>query len=215
LRKNAKKKRYYMTPQAAAIMLTGIFVAAFPFIVLHSGYSGEIVISDDRVQAPFDKSIVLVDEDGIEGAIGVVVNKPLSAAQRSRLTAFIRDSDIPVGYGGPLGLYERIIVLEEKKPAKPSGKIRIELNDWDDAIRAEPDLLNRIRQSIKNGDQQYRVFTGLASWSPFQLASEVLVKGSWYAMPATHDLIFQNGAAKWEELEPKEKARKNPNGDQS
>jgi putative AlgH/UPF0301 family transcriptional regulator len=160
--------------------------------------------------------MILIDEDGIGGSIGVIINKQLTNAQRTRLTAFIRDSDIPVGYGGPLGLYDRIIVMEEKKPAKHGGKIHIDLSDWDDAIRAQPDLLNRIRQSNKNGDQQYRIFTGFTSWSPFQLEAEVLVRNNWYAVPATHELIFQNGSgALWEALEPQEKAKKAPKADQS
>src|ERR1700677_892246 len=76
-----KKKRLQLTPQALMIFAAGTLMAMAPFIVVKSGYTGDVLIADERVVAPFDKSLILIDQHGIEGAIGVILNKPLSEDQ--------------------------------------------------------------------------------------------------------------------------------------
>jgi putative transcriptional regulator len=202
--------------EALATIAAGILLALIPIFVAHGGYSGDILAASEQVGPPFDKSLILIDRYGIDGATGIILNKPLPDNQRAKLTAFIRDAGIPVGYGGPLGLFDHIFVLEEKKPLRPGAKLQYLLSDWDDAVRATPDLLDRIRQSIKNGDQRYRVFTGAASWSPLQLEAEILVRNEWHVLPPSHDLVFQNGAAsQWDALERQDKARNKPKAEQS
>jgi len=202
--------------RALTSLIAGILLIMTPFLIAEEGYSGAVLVADERIGPPFDKALILIDRHDIEGAVGIILNKPLSDGQQAQLSAFIRDAGIPVGYGGPLGFSERIFVLEEKKPAKPGGKLRFDLYDWDDAVRTTPDLLNKIRQSIKSGEQRYRVFTGLSSWAPFQLESEVLAKGEWHTVPASHDMIYQNNSAvRWDALERQEKTKKTPDQNQS
>lgn len=187
-----------------------------PFIVEHLGYTGQIMIAGEQVEAPFDKSLVLIDQHGVEGAVGIVINKPLSAEQRAQLTPFIRNEKIPVGYGGPIETTEKILVLEEKQPRRVGGKSTFDLEFWDDAVRMNPDLLKKIRESYENGEQRYRLFAGFAYWNPFQLESEVLVKNAWHATLAAHDIVFQNGkASHWDALERQEKSKKQSDSNQS
>jgi putative transcriptional regulator len=218
LRKHAKRKkkaRWHLSYQALITIVAGVLLALVPMIVAHSGYRGEVLIASMRVGAPFDKSLIFISRHGLDGAEGIILNKPLPIADRIKLSAFLRDTNIPVGYGGPIELYDRILVLKERKriDAEPP---RYEISDWDTAVRREPDLLDRIRNSFKSGDQRYRVFTGYASWSPLQLESETLVKNQWFVVPANHDIVFQNGAdTKWEALKPEEGAGRRPHADQS
>jgi len=191
-----------MSRQALATIAAGILLALIPIFIAHGGYGGDILVAKEQVGPPFDKSLIYIDRYGIEGATGIILNKALPENQRLKLTAFIRDAGIPIGYGGPIGLFDRIIVLEEKKSAMPGIPLQYRLSDWDDAVRATPNLLDKIRQSIKNGDQHYRVFTGSVSWSPLQVESEILVRNEWYVLPSSHDLVFQNGtASQWDALE--------------
>jgi putative transcriptional regulator len=219
LRKRSKRKQkftFHVSREALATVVAGILLALIPIIVAHGGYRGEILAANEHVGAPFDKSLILIDRYGIEGATGIILNKPLPENQRAKLTAFIRDAGIPIGYGGPMGLFDHIIVLEEEKPGGPGSSMQFKLSDWDDAVRAAPDLLDKIRQSIKNGDQRYRIFTGTISWSPLQLESEILVRGEWNVLPSSHDLVFQNGAAsQWDALPRQEKAKNKAKADQS
>jgi len=194
----------------------GFLLILTPYIIEHAGYSGEILVAHESLNKPFDKAIVYIDRHDIGGATGVVVNKPLSESDHSKLAPFLRDSGIPVSYGGPLEFPEKIVVLIELDPVTPGGRPIFELGFWDDAVREMPDLLTRIQQSLKRGEQRYRVFAGYTSWGPFQLESETLVNGSWYAIRSNHDLLFQTGpAVKWEILEPAEKAKGEPKGNQS
>jgi putative AlgH/UPF0301 family transcriptional regulator len=204
-----------MSRQVFATVAAGVILALIPILAAHGGYGGKILVADERIGFPFDKSLILIDRNGIDGTAGVILNKPLPEAQRAKLTAFIRDSGIPVGYGGPVGLLERIIVLEEKKPAIPGGTPQYRLSDWDDAVRAAPTLLDKIRQSIKNGDQSYRIFTGMTSWAPLQLETEILVRSEWTAVPPSHDIVFQNGAGSlWDALARQQRIKRNPGTDQ-
>src|SRR6202012_4528703 len=97
----------------------------------HFGYTGQVLIADESVGAPFDKSLVLIDQHGVGGGVGLILNKPLSPEQHAQLSPFIRDEKIPVSYGGPMQTTERLVVLEEKQPRKIGGKLRFELEDWD------------------------------------------------------------------------------------
>jgi putative transcriptional regulator len=211
-----KSKSGSPSHRGLAFLVMGFLLISTPYIVEHCGYTGEILIADDQMQKPFDKSLVFVVQQDIGGAAGVIINKPLSAPLHEQLAPFIKESGIPVSYGGPIGLPDRIVVLEEKDPVTPGGSPQYDLNDWDAAVHDTPDLLNKIRESLERGEQRYRLFAGLTAWGPFQLESETLVKGEWYAMQASHDLVFQNGSAtKWDILEPTEKVKHAPKSNQS
>jgi putative transcriptional regulator len=201
-----------LAPKGLATFVAGVLLVFMPYIVERLGYTGQVLIASDAVAPPFDKSLVLIDQHGVEGAVGLILNKPLSASQRAQLSPFIKNEDIPIGYGGPLETTDKILVLEEKQPQKADGKPFFDLEFWDDAVRTRPDLLREIRQSIEKGEQRYRLFAGYAYWSPFQLDSEALVNGDWAALPATHDVVFQHGAAsQWNAIERQQKAQPDAN----
>jgi putative transcriptional regulator len=194
----------------------GVLLVFVPYLVERLGYTGDVLIADERVGAPFDKSLVLIDQHGVEGAVGVILNRPLLDSQREQLSPFIKNEGVPIGYGGPIETTEKILVLEEIQPSRVGGKVRFDLEFWDDAVRMTPDLLRKIRQSGEDGEQRYRLFASYAYWNPFQLDSEALVSGDWFAIPANHDVVFQNGdAARWGALEKQEKSKKQSDLNQS
>lgn len=202
-----KKKKFAISPKALILVAAGLLLLATPYLVAHEGYSGTILIARLRTNPPLDKALILVGRHNIDGAMGFIINRPLTEEQRAHLSPFIRNAGIPVGYGGPLDTTDQIFVLEEKKPAKPGEEPDIDISSWDDAVKATPDLLDRIRQSIKNGEQRYRVLTGYVGWGPFQLEAEILLRNIWKSIPSTHDIVFQNGdATHWDALERKAKS---------
>ena len=205
-----EKKKYRISPRALGFIAAGAFLLMTPYFVTHEGYGGKTLIAAESNNPPFDKTLILVGRHNIDGATGFIVNKPLPEDMRARLSPFIRDAGIPVGYGGPLEVTEKIFVLEEKKPPATRAPPDFDISAWDDAVKATPDLLDRIRQSTQKGEQRYRVLTGTVGWGPFQLESEVLVRKNWRAIPSTHDIVFQNGgAAHWDILQQKQKKPKN------
>jgi len=203
-----------LSPKGLATFAAGLLLVLTPYIVEHLGYTGQVLIANSMIEPPFDKSLVLIDQHGVEGAVGIILNKPLSSEQHAQLSPFIRNADIPVGYGGPMETADKILVLDERQPQKANGAPIFDLEFWDDAIHLQPDLLRRIRESYENGEQRYRIFAGYAYWSPFQLDSEALVNGDWMGIPATHDIVFQRGtASQWDTLARQQKTR--PSGNQS
>lgn len=202
-----KPKRTYITHQslpALASVVFGVFMMVMPFVVSHSGYIDDVLIASPSLKPPFDKTLIFIGEESVDGSIGIILNKPLSESQHAALSPFMRDSGIPVGYGGPIEVSEKIFVLEEKHTDPPENKVYFDINTWDDAVRDTPDLLEKIRASLRKGEQRYRVFTGYAGWGAFQLETEAMLRKKWHNIAADHDLIFQNGsAATWDALNDK------------
>ncbi|MDX2027349.1 MAG: YqgE/AlgH family protein [Alphaproteobacteria bacterium] len=208
MRRKTKHKRFSfrLSNRALGFLLAGAVLLSLPFFLTHGVYTGQILAADARMQPPFDKSLVLLTRHGFGGTMGVVLNKPLSGAERQKLSRFLRDTDIPVFYGGPLGSFEKILVLEQKPQA--SGDARFELKDWDEAVRAAPDLLTTIRRSLQRGETRYKIFTGFAGWAPFQLEAELHLHKLWQVVAPTPDLIFHAvGPAPWEKIEKQEKEK--------
>src|ERR1700722_13237784 len=76
------------------MFVLGALLVLMPYIVEHFGYTGQVLIAGEQVTAPFDKSLVLIDQHGVEGAVGIILNKPLTAEQREQLSPFIRNEKI-------------------------------------------------------------------------------------------------------------------------
>jgi putative AlgH/UPF0301 family transcriptional regulator len=194
------------TLPAFAYIFIGTVMLLTPSIVEHDGFRDQVIVASDGVKAPLDKTIIFVGQETVDGSIGLILNKPLSDSQRAALSPFIKDSGIPVAYGGPMQVSEKIFVLEEKKPETGNGSAVYEVRTWDNAVNEKPDLLDRIRKSVKKGDQHYRVFTGYAAWGPFELESDILVNNNWRPLPAAHGIVFQSDpAAQWDAIDRQEK----------
>jgi putative transcriptional regulator len=210
------KRKHNLSPKALGLLIVGVLLLMVPYIVVHTGYSGKVLIAAEGTTPPFDKTLILIGRHNVDGAMGIILNKPLSESQRTKLSPFIRDAGIPVGYGGPLEATDRIFVMEEKNPAHPGETPILEISDWDEAVHATPGLLDKIRASIKNGEQRYRVFTGFANWGPLQLETETLLEHRWYAIPAEQDTVFHSNATpSWDVLELREKTKKEIRPDKS
>ncbi|MGE3622516.1 MAG: YqgE/AlgH family protein [Bdellovibrionales bacterium] len=211
LKHAGKKHKKPETPLASQITLSialGIVLAIIPFALLRNGYTGRVLVADERIKPPFDKALIYLDAHSIEGTTGIILNKPLGDAQKSNLSAFIRNADIPVGYGGPMGLYDKLLVLHEKKPGTEETPPEYELMDWDQAVRQTPDLIKKMQDEQSKGESHYRIFTGYTSWRSFQLEMEYVFRGDWYVVPASHNLMFQTGNdVQWDAIVKQEKAR--------
>lgn len=208
LAKSNRKRRLNLSRQslpALSFIILGLLMMSMPFIVKHSGYAGDVLVAHNIEGQPFEKTIVLIGQESVDGAAGIILNMPLPEEERAKLSPFIRDSGIAVGYGGPIETSEKLFVLEEKKI---NDRLNFDIRTWESAISTTPDLLDKIRTSTARGEQHYLVFAGYAAWGPFQLEQETLFKNRWFSVPADHDLIFQsNPVATWDALDRAQKAK--------
>ena len=137
----------------------------------------------------FSKTLTYICEHNEQGALGLVINRPLDMMlptlleQASIASAGTRCASIPVHFGGPVQT-DRGFVLHE-----PVGTWQSTL-----AISSEIGLTTSrdILQAVAKGDGPHQVLItlGYAGWAPGQLEYE-LKQNAWLTVAAQHDVIFE------------------------
>ena len=140
----------------------------------------------------FAKTLTYVCEHNEQGALGIVVNRPIDMTLRSlfdRLSLPIGDSgigDAPIYFGGPVQT-DRGFVLHE-----PAG-------NWQSTLRVgeaiglttSKDILEAVGRG--EGPKRMMVTLGYAGWSPVQLEHE-LGQNAWLTVEARDDILFETPA---------------------
>ncbi|OBS08136.1 YqgE/AlgH family protein [Acidihalobacter prosperus] len=160
--------------------------------------SNHFLIAMPRLEDPnFTRTLTLICEHSEEGAMGVVVNRPLDLGLGELLEHMrIESTDAslqerPVHYGGPVE-QERGFVLH-----RPLG-------DWGTTIKLTPTLgLTASRDILaamaRDGEpRDAMVLLGYAGWGPGQLEAE-LTGNAWLTLPAEESILFETATAqRWE-----------------
>jgi putative transcriptional regulator len=159
-----------------------------------------VVAAPSLVDDNFDGTVVLMLEHGLDGAVGVVLNRPTDIAAADVLPIHsLPLADPPTVFlGGPVGREEAVglarvaegvrlvhlgmAVEGESAPGEPGGTG--EPGEADDVAAVE----------------QIRVFVGHAGWGPGQLESE-LAAGAWFVVDAdVADPFTAQPATLWREV---------------
>ncbi len=161
------------------------------------------LIAMPALQDPlFRRSVVYICEHNDDGAMGIIINKPLDnlkiseVLEKLKITPEPRDPDIrldkPVFLGGPLA-EDRGFILHTP-PDMFSSSIRISENT---IITTSKDVLETLGTSAQPSDVLLAL--GYASWEKDQLEQEIL-DNAWLTAPATNKLIFHTPIAeRWRE----------------
>ena len=136
----------------------------------------------------FAKSLTYVCEHNDQGALGVVVNRPIDMTlqalfERLSLTLKHKDlSDAPIYFGGPVQT-DRGFVLHE-----PAGNWQSTLRVRDAiGLTTSKDILEAVGRG--EGPQKLLVTLGYAGWSAGQLEHE-LGQNAWLTVEAKDAIIF-------------------------
>ena len=153
------------------------------------------------VDPNFAQTVTLICEHSDKGALGIVINRPMSMAlgevfeQLAMTPADPRLLDQPVLRGGPVQ-QDRGFVLH---PPATSG-----VEPWDSTLRVSPTLQvttsRDILGSMARGDgpEQAVVALGYAGWEAGQLEEEIR-SNAWLNVPADDSIIFTAPfEARWE-----------------
>ena len=156
----------------ASVNLTNHFLIAMP----------------NMVDPYFARSLTLVCEHSEQGALGVVINRPIDM---SLLTLFERLNielgprelhEMPVYFGGPVQT-DRGFVLHQ-----PRGEWTSTVAVCDDiSLTSSKDILEAV--GAGNGPTRLLVSLGYAGWGPGQLEDEIS-RNAWLTVPAQAELIF-------------------------
>lgn len=138
----------------------------------------------------FSKTLTYICEHTPQGAIGLIVNKPIDVTLANLFdqveitlpTANLRLCETNVLFGGPV-LMDRGFVLHQP------------LGDWNSTLKVNENTglttSKDILEAIGRGDGPTRILVtlGYAGWGPGQLEDEISRNG-WLSVAANADLLF-------------------------
>ena len=151
--------------------------------------TGHFLIAMPAMADPFfSKSVTYVCEHNEQGAMGIVINRPIDMNLNELFQQIhLESNDQPLGqspvyFGGPVHV-DRGFVLHQ-----PIGKWQSTLViNSDIALTTSKDILEASAQGI--GPQKMLVTLGYAGWSAGQLEQE-LAQNAWLTVPALDSVIF-------------------------
>jgi len=153
-----------------------------------SALVGQLLIAPPEMGDPrFDHAVILVVKHDRDGALGIVINKPLGERPLAELFAALGekregDAKVPLFVGGPVEL-DVMLVLHSAE-YRVSGTLAV---DGKVAVTGEPQILHDI--AAQRGPQRSLIALGYAGWAPGQLDGEV-ERGAWFTAPADAALVF-------------------------
>ncbi len=136
----------------------------------------------------FSTTVTLICEHNDDGALGIVINRPLNLQMSGlfeQLSVENPDPDAaksPVLAGGPVGT-EHGFVLHDKGQS------------YDNTLSVSEDIRLTLSRDVIDalasgeGPSKSLVAIGYAGWEPGQLEGEMLAN-SWLNVPATPELVF-------------------------
>ena len=133
----------------------------------------------------FVEAVVLLVHHGVEGSMGLVINRPTRVPLSEAVTELgeRRMPQLRLHRGGPVepesmvALVRSVKRLAGARQVLPDVYFSTELGQWK-AVTLEPDAESRLR-----------VYAGYAGWSPGQLAEEVR-RDLWVVGPADAGSVF-------------------------
>ena len=167
-----------------------------------SNLTGKLLIAMPGMSDPrFERSVILICSHSDEGAMGLVVNRPMPDIGFAHLLDQLGIETgetvitIPVGFGGPVEPGRGFVLHRTEAPADqpaPEGTLRI---DDTLAMTSTRDILEDFARG--QGPQPAMLALGYAGWGPGQLDDEILDNG-WLTSDRGDDIVFgiENGS-KW------------------
>jgi putative transcriptional regulator len=137
----------------------------------------------------FSQTVTYICAHGEEGAMGIVINRPLNFSLGEVLSQMHMEAvdpginDLPVFQGGPVQRDRGFILY---RPA----------SEWDSTIQIGGDIgvatSRDILEAISKGrgPQDTLVALGYAGWAPGQIEREML-DNAWLSLPADEGILFQ------------------------
>ncbi len=165
-----------------------------------SGYfEGQMLVAMPQMSDPrFARSVIYLCAHNAEGAMGLVVNKPINSITFPDLLSQLEIGDVPstkdisVHFGGPVESGRGFVLHSQDYHQEATMVV-----DQDMALTATIDILKAI--AFGTGPRQSLLALGYAGWGPGQLDTEIMSNG-WLSVPADKELVFgPNLDEKWDQ----------------
>ena len=157
---------------------------------------GKLLIATEQLSGSvFDGAVILLLEHAPDGAVGVILNKPLAAPLTRWLPELeeLRSREDEIWLGGPVAPTELVLLIDAESPVSEATTV-IPGVLWGRSLTT---LLALLADPAKPA---FRAYAGYAGWGPGQLEGE-LERGAWIVAPAEPASIFpQEPASLWRRL---------------
>ena len=144
---------------------------------------GHLLIASPRLRDPnFIKSVVLIVKDDEDGALGVILNRPMDVTVADACGTSIEAAEEvsqPVHQGGPCE--GPLTVLHGNAAAGGEEVV--------DGVRFSMDR-EEIEWLMANHKGPVKYFAGYSGWGKGQLGAEI-EEGAWVLTPASSDHVFE------------------------
>jgi len=137
----------------------------------------------------FSRSLTLVCEHNENGALGIVINRPIDMNLHGLLEQIKISPEtssfksVPVHFGGPVQV-DRGFVLH-----RPVGNWQSTLSIGSEiGLTTSKDILEAVASGT--GPEQILITLGYAGWAPGQLEHEI-AQNAWLTVPARSDILFE------------------------
>ena len=166
----------------------------------YSSVKNYFLIATKKMRDPrFKNTVIIMLENSEKGALGLVINKPLSSIPLSSLIYKSRNATnkqkelynvkIPVYWGGPVN-ENKILILHSEE-----YKNETTINFKNISISSDYNILFEIADN--KGPKKNLVIVGISSWGEGQLEGEMEREG-WTLSEINLNLIFEmDNAEKW------------------
>jgi putative transcriptional regulator len=159
---------------------------------------GKFLVASRQLQDPnFRETVVLLIEYGLNGAMGVVINRP-SAVKLATVFPDIKElkqRNDTVYIGGPVAVNQILMLIRSPKAPEDATVITSEVY-----ISSSWEVLERMMKKKATKEESFRLFAGYAGWAPSQLDFE-RTREDWYVLKADAEMVFsQNPSQIWPEL---------------
>lgn len=170
-------------------------------------FVGQLLVAAPTMADPrFQESVIYMIGHGEDGALGLVINRPIAQGPLADLLKAVGRDDVPaegnvtINYGGPVDSAELFILHSNDYATKATRFVGNGLG-----VTSDPEILRAIAGG--KGPRQKLFIFGYAGWTPGQLEAEI-ESGAWFVIPADLSLIFTNEAEKtWERALAKRKQK--------
>jgi putative transcriptional regulator len=157
---------------------------------------GSALISDPLIQDYFFRRsvILIIDYSEEEGALGLVLNKPIFVDINDVLKS-VSCKPLPLYSGGPVAI-DRVFFLHQLNNVISESEEIIKNVFWGGKEEDFSSFLNKPDYD----ETKIRPFLGYSSWTPGQLEREVS-EGDWVVTEIKSSLVFQNNyESLWAEM---------------
>src|ERR1700747_375327 len=188
----------FLLVAAVAIMASvAILHAALPTAPEISGrtsFAGQLLIASPELRDPFDHAVIMIAQHDRNGALGIVINRPVTRRPIATVLAAIGadaagvTDSVLIFLGGPVSPNVAFALHSTEYHGSHTLDIdgRVALSDAAGVLR---DI------GIGHGPKQSLIAFGYAGWEPQQLDDE-LARGAWVAAPENPALVFDTDRAK-------------------